>query len=86
MNEQKQLQKMHKGEYHYQCMPAYVAHTNYNTHLLTTKKTHTKTKSQPFGKWRFRAKQVRRIHGPKAEKSNTKRATGQTEEQKRRSI
>ena len=32
--------------------------------------------SLPFGKWRFREKEVLKENGPKAEKDKTERATG----------
>ena len=59
-------------------MAAYAAHTtNENTHLLTAKKIRGTQNSLdiPFGKWRFREKEVR-TNGPKAEKDKTERATG----------
>ena len=46
-------------------MAAYAAHTtNYSTHLLTTKKkekTRATQKNLPFGKRRFREKELRRM-------------------------
>ena len=63
-------------------MTADDAHTtDWSAHMLTAqqqqqqpkKKTRATQKSQPFGKWRFREEEVRRINGPKAEKNQTER-------------
>ena len=72
-------------------MAAYAAHTiNYNTHLLTTKKTKNKQtratqKSLPFGKRKFREKRGQE-NGPKAEKDTIQRATGLGRRSKRGDI